>query len=933
MSRTERSRRGPIDNELAAVLFERVDAPGLLQLLELGAIDGLWISRLSDDPETWVSPRFAEVLGHPPGTTLTSEQIRALVVPEDMDVARQRALVHLADPSRPYDSVIRYRHCDGSIVWVRSRGISTGEGDGGPDLLVGVHTDVSAEMRAREHIAERYLDLESTSAVLELLDSTTAGLQLMSDPDQVVQSLVGVLGHEVGDRATVVMLDGPEIRLVACAAADPAEAEDLRAWYRDGFPAEHSGPLSEVIRTGEPVLVEHVDPSTARPHRAPGTPQRLFDRPPTTFISVPWRLPDGQRAAVTVTRHEGSAETFDVRDLQLVRQLVDRHAVALDAIELQLERTAEGRFRRLARSAPFAILVVDEDNRCTFANERWSALTGRSVEQTVGTGWRDVFDPGALAELRRRWDDESDNDLGMEAELRLRRPDGTVAWVHGSATRVRRSDGSSDGTLVALIDVTERHRAADELQRLVRIDPLTGCVNRNALYELLDHRRSSDLVPRRGTPDCAVEGTAVDGTAGGADPGGQPVPSALAYLDLDGFKEINDSLGHTVGDQVLVEFARRIGSVLRSDDVVARVGGDEFVIVLHDVTHETGLGRIAERLHATLREPIVVGERDLALTMSMGMVLVDPAPLGVADADRLLRQADRAMYRAKANGRAGSAVFDPMLDLHSRPDSELRSLISEAIASDGVAVHYQPIVDLDRRVVVGLEALVRLVHPELGLMSPADFIDVAERSHQIVAIGEAVVEQSLSRLADWHRIRPDLYLTINLSGRQLADEGLCTRLVDRIGELGLDPTRIVVEVTEGALVSPTGTCSDGLDRLRSSGIRLAIDDFGTGYSSLSRLADIDPDIVKLDRSFVVAASTEPMQRAIISAVLHLARLTDVVVVAEGVETDCHLATIEELGCRMVQGFLFSRPVPADVVEGCLGSGFVTANGGRADFDA
>ena len=297
MIRTDRPPRGPIDDELAASLFEHVDARGLLRLLELGAIDGLWISRLCGEPETWVSPRFCEVLGHPPGTKLSSEQLRSLVLPEDMETAQERAMEHLADLSKPYDAVVRYRHCDGSLVWVRSRGITTFDDDGRPDLLVGVHTDVTAEMRSHERLSERFLDLESSSALLELLDATTAGLQRLQDPAEVVQSLVDVLGRVVGDRATIVMQEGPKLTLVSSSATDPVDDEAMRDWYRDGIDVEHGGPIGEVIRTGEPVLVELVDAARARRHLEDVAPGSIVDRPPNSMISVPWERSDGRRAA------------------------------------------------------------------------------------------------------------------------------------------------------------------------------------------------------------------------------------------------------------------------------------------------------------------------------------------------------------------------------------------------------------------------------------------------------------------------------------------------------------------------------------------------------------------------------------------------------------------------------------------------------------
>jgi diguanylate cyclase (GGDEF)-like protein/PAS domain S-box-containing protein len=907
---------GPTGSDLAALVFDRMDARALLRFLEMGSVDGVFISSLDGSGVTWTSPGFAVALGFPPGTELTSDQVRALVLPEDMDVARDRARAHMEDPSVPFDALVRYRHRDGSIVWMRTRGYATFDDGGCAQALIGLHTDVTGMMRAQQQLADSNALLASTSRALGLLDSTTAALQLVQDPDEVLASLVQVLGRVVGDGALAATAEDGRLWCVASDSVRPSDAEAVRRTFDGGLPVSPDGPLTRVIESGEPLVLEVVDPAAfvASIPSVAGTP--LGERLPRSLISVPWTLPDGRTAAVLTVRYDAGSPPFTDRDLQLVRQLVERHGAALAALQLQRDRAAEGRFQRLARSAPMGILVLDDQTECTFANDRWSAMSGQRPDEALGAGWRRAFDAQALAGLRARWEVARVTGEPIEAELDLARPDGSSLYVHGTAVGVQGPDGSVDGLLIAVVDMTTHRRSVDELHHIARVDPLTGCANRYALFEMLQSE------PQLGAPR----------------PGGRPepppgAPAGLAYVDLDNFKEVNDSLGHEMGDRVLVELVERIRGVLRADDVVARVGGDEFVVLLQDVPTTTELQQIAERLRSVVRAPLRIGDREVAVSMSMGLVGVDRRPGQQVDAERLLRRADRAMYRAKATGRDCWAIYDPRLDDHAQPDQEVRALISRTLAVGEVVVHYQPVVDLKTGGLAGLEALVRLRHPELGLLGPGRFIEVAERSGQIVAIGDRMIERAVADFAEWIRLRPDLRLTVNLSGRELAEAAVCDGVVRSLRDHGVPPGQVVVEVTESTLVTTFDTSLDALGRLRRAGLSFAVDDFGTGHSSLSRLTEVAPDIIKLDRTFVASAATDPMHRAVISAVMHLASQTGLKVVAEGVETVRHLETVQELGCDMAQGFLFSRPVPAEEITRLLHADFVTANGGGADFGA
>ena len=308
--------------------------------------------------------------------------------------------------------------------------------------------------------------------------------------------------------------------------------------------------------------------------------------------------------------------------------------------------------------------------------------------------------------------------------------------------------------------------------------------------------------------------------------------------------------------------------------------------------------------------------------MSIGVATVSSDD-GVLWADELLRRADLAMYRAKDAGRNRWEVYDRSMDERARSEAALREEIEAALDDGHLVLHYQPIVALGSLAVVGVEALVRIQHPTRGLVPPGDFLDAAERSGQIVRIGQWVVEEACRQLGRWHAEHPDLYLTLNLSGRQIADVGAADLVLDRLAAHGVPTANLIVELTETTLVRATGAAAIAVQRLQDAGVRLAIDDFGTGYSSLARLAELPADMIKIDRSFVEQAPDNPMNAAIIAAVLHLADRMDLDVVAEGIETPLQLRTVAELGCTVGQGFLFSRPVPAAEVEDLLRGAFVT----------
>jgi diguanylate cyclase (GGDEF)-like protein len=396
-------------------------------------------------------------------------------------------------------------------------------------------------------------------------------------------------------------------------------------------------------------------------------------------------------------------------------------------------------------------------------------------------------------------------------------------------------------------------------------------------------------------------------------------PLAVVFLDLDDFKLVNDTRGHDIGDLLLVALTPKLVSALRPGDTIARFGGDEFVVLCEDLSGQADAIGIATRIAGACSTPVSIGGLEHTVTVSAGVALVgDPATASPAG---LLRDADAAMYRAKAAGKGRVAMFDEGMRARLIERIAIESSLRKAVEREELRVFYQPVMSLRRNRIVSVEALVRWHHPNRGLLEPAAFIGAAESSGLIVRIGEWVMEQACRQAVAWEAAAPgaeSMQVSVNLSAQQLVRSDLVSS-VARILELtGLDPARLDLEVTEAMLLRDVEASSNALRDLKRLGVRLVLDDFGTGYSSLSYLRRLTIDALKIDRSFVQALSDDREDGAIIGAVLSMARMLDIDVTAEGVETAAQLSRLRGHGCDSVQGFLFARPAPAHEIAAVLG---------------
>ncbi len=553
-------------------------------------------------------------------------------------------------------------------------------------------------------------------------------------------------------------------------------------------------------------------------------------------------------------------------------------------------KMAEERIRSLFENAPYAIVIVDETGGISLVNTAAEQLFGYDGGDVLGlpVDWLLPAREGAGAWYRR----PIAGDPVAEAGLCGRRRDGSEFPIEISLSPVDTEEGAL--LSIAVRDVTERKQAADALAHQASHDPLTGLPNRALFLDRLEHalaraRRSAARI-------------------------------AVMFLDLDDFKLVNDTRGHDVGDLLLLALAPRLNAALRPGDTIARFGGDEFVVLCEDLADEQAAVAIAERMAEACSRPVRIEGMTHTITVSAGVAVTDD----VRDtaAHDLLRDADAAMYRAKAGGKGRIEVFDEGMRARLIERVAIESDLRQALERDELRLLFQPVISLRDNRIVGAEALLRWQHPERGLLEPAAFMPVAESSGLIVPIGAWVLEQACRHASTWSAgpgAEP-ICVSVNLSPRQLVHSDITRQIAGTLQSTGLEPSRLELEITETTLLEDRTACARIIGELKALGVRIVLDDFGTGYSSLSYLKRLTIDALKIDRSFVGGLGRDTEDGAIVSAVLSIASALDVGVTAEGIETLAQLARLRAQGCEFGQGFLFSQPASGEVVGEMIGTG-------------
>jgi diguanylate cyclase (GGDEF)-like protein/PAS domain S-box-containing protein len=549
-------------------------------------------------------------------------------------------------------------------------------------------------------------------------------------------------------------------------------------------------------------------------------------------------------------------------------------------------RLSEDRFRSLIQNSSDVTMIIGPDGMYRYLSPAVAELLGYEPGALVGTEATSYVHPDDADVVRRRLGPEfqASSDTAV-LEFRMIRADGTPRDVEAVVSN--QIERPAVGGYVANVrDVTERKKFEDLLSHRALHDPLTGLANRQLILD------RTDRMLARARRD------------------GQPV--AALFVDLDNFKDANDSLGHEAGDRLLQSVASRFVGLLRTSDTVGRLGGDEFVILAEGVSLADGPKSIAERIRHVLRAPFFIeGFENIPITVT--------ASIGIAVGDRqcaqdLLRDADIALYRAKGAGRDQFVVFQEAMHVAASDRLTLRTELDSALASREFRLLYQPIFDLEEMQMRGVEALIRWQHPTKGILTPDRFIHVLEDSGDIVDVGRWVLDEACRQLAVWQSVGQDLTMSVNVSMRQLDSNEFVGHVRSALDTYGLDPTSLIIEITESVLMKDANATVSRLHRLKDLGVKLAIDDFGTGYSSLAYLRQFPVDVLKIDRSFVSEMSGSPDAAALIHTLVELGHTLGLVTLAEGIEQPSQIEGLRSERCQHGQGFLFSRPVIASEIE-------------------
>jgi diguanylate cyclase (GGDEF)-like protein/PAS domain S-box-containing protein len=558
----------------------------------------------------------------------------------------------------------------------------------------------------------------------------------------------------------------------------------------------------------------------------------------------------------------------EIRDRQLAQQLLQESEQRLENILNSLEEVVWS-----AQLNPLQLLYL---------NPAAEKVYGRSTSEFFNNPnlWLEVVHPEDRDRMAKTTQQMLEQGY-LKVEYRILRPDGKVRWL-SSRRHVTYDDNGIPKRIDGIIhDITEQKIAQEQLVYEALHDALTGLFNRNLFMERVDNA----LQRLKRHPETLF---------------------AVVFIDLDRFKTINDSLGHQIGDQLIISTARRLESLVRTTDTIARLGGDEFVILLDPIDDINDAIRIAERIAHKLQLPLTLDGRQVFTSASIGIAL---SGLNYVFGAELLRDADIAMYRAKAKGKACYEIFDKEMYTQAIAQLQLENDLRQAIERQEFLVYYQPIVSTKTANLTGFEALIRWHHPQRGLVSPAEFIPVAEETGLIVPIGEWILTSVCEQIKSWQQqFSSHPKISVNLSVKQLRDVEFIAKIDRILLKTGIEGRSLQLELTESMLMDKIEVLLEILSQLRSRGIQLSIDDFGTGYSSLSYLHRFPVNYLKVDRSFVKGLSSNVESLKITQSIVELANNLNIAAIAEGVETEEQLVRLRQLGCEYVQGYLFSPPL-------------------------
>ncbi len=853
----------------------------VLDLVRLQVRETSLASKNSDLVVEWAAPGYAESDTTSHSISFATESIHneafSTVTPVSGTVTQLglTAAVHESDPD---DAALVVpiaigRHQVGAVVAQRSSD-SCSSGDSSSTSAEDAWAD--DEIHALSTFANLVMQLRSRSTV------EAASRQRLSVEDlvrRVATDLIEVTPED--SRATIeaalaqlgaffdvrrVMRwrfepDGSKITVTEAWSAEDVDALGLRP--RE-LTIEQSPALADVLAVTEPV-------------------GHLFDSE-QLFGDDPDRLPVGSYLLVPLVnggittgglvferRRNVAWHELEIRALETIAALVGQ----LDA-RVEAERYLSSSFTQ----APVGILLTDDSNNVVATNPAFARFIGVSEEELIGHEVREYLKPGGS------WLDRPTE--GHQGEIPFYRPDHRTVWGRVNSVRIPAPEGLSDSVLSYIEDVTRARRNRERLEFQANHDELTGLANRRVLVD--------ELAACVGVPS-------------------SPDDAAVLMIDLDRFKVVNDSLGHSVGDEILCTVADRIRTAVRDSDLVSRLGGDEFVVLLRGPVGSLESVSVAQRIIELIKEPIRCGIHEVFVTGSVGIAFPSHDDRKIED---VLSHADAAMYDAKSKGRNRYETFDERSRELVATRIETEGQLRRAIENHELEVYYQPEYDLVKNEIVGAESLVRWNHPDKGVLTAGAFIDIAEDTGLVVDIGALVLKEACRQGAEWNRRREvPLTIRVNLSARQLERASIVDEVLTELDESGLPAEHLCLEITETALMTDVEESMRLLTRLRDTGVRLAVDDFGTGFSSLAYLKRFPVDILKIDQAFIRNLDTDATDEAIVLSIIRLAEALDLQVVAEGIEEDAHHSKLVAMGCERGQGFGLARPAPASKVAELL----------------
>ena len=749
----------------------------------------------------------------------------------------------------------------------------------------GVGRDVTEQRRAEQRIARlRDLYAAMTEANDVIIHSREMGPLLTA-----ICRIAVEYGHFAFAR--VGMLDAATgwVDTVAYAGDDRGHAGRFRFSIDPSLP-EGQGPSAHALRSGgHYVCNDLLTDERNRDFRA--LLMAIGVRAQATFVLRREGKPVG-----TLDLYAAQTGYFDDELVGMLEKLADNLSYALDNFQREAARRAaeaalresETRFRDFADAAGEYVWEADLDGRITYVSSRVQSVWGYSDQELIGRTPAEFMPPGEIERVRDWLAHNTRDGAFRDLEHRIVTRNGETRWLLVNAVGLHDETGRRIGNRGTGRDVTDRKSAEARISYLATRDPLTELPNR----VLFNDRLEQGIVAARRT--------------------GQSL--ALLFIDLDRFKTINDSLGHQVGDLLLKEVAGRMLNCIRKGDTLSRLGGDEFVVTLEGLQQAEDAAQVAGKIIRALARPIEIGSHTLTTSCSIGISIF---PLDAEDDRTLMKNADTAMYHAKEKGRNNYQFFSPEMNVRAVERHTLETALRRAIERQEFVLYYQPQVDIRSNRVVGMEALLRWVHPERGLLTPITFIAVAEESGLIDPIGQWALRTACERAKAWQEAGyPPLKMAVNISPRQLLKPREFSRSITRIlNATGLDPQYLELEMTESLLLHNAEENIAMLRKLGKDGVRIAVDDFGTGYSSLSYLRQLPIDTLKIDRTFVRDIESDPEDAAIIQAVVAMGHSLELQVTAEGVESLGQLQALARLGCDEYQGYLFSKPLPAVEIAG------------------